>query len=280
MRTVLLLATAAACAWWANPADAQQTRTERRVIVVQPQHGGAEEGDVYVSGEDRALNERDYRGRGRWVEGEWTPDRRRFEGVYEVDERARQSRGGYRNGASYDGPPQRGYEDGYEDNGRWSDEDMMRQCRSGGGAAGAGIGGVVGGAIGNRVAGRGNRRVGTVVGAVAGAAAGAVLERSIDRRACDAWQRDYDARARSNQGGGNYQNDGYYQGENYGSYDGGYAYGGMQTIVIPGQPVIIEETETTYETVVVEQARPQVRRRLAPRRVVHRPRPRPRCVCR
>jgi hypothetical protein len=274
MRTVLLLATAAACAWWANPAEAQQTRTERRVVVVQPQHGGAEDSEVYESRDDRAMNERDYRGRGRWVEGEWTPDRRRFEGVYEVDERGR-GHDDDRRGASYDGPrgdydgpPQRGYNEG-----RWSDEDMMRQCRGGGGAAGAGIGGVVGGVVGNRVAGRGNRTAGTLAGAAAGAVAGAVIERSIDSRACREWQRDYDSRSRYSQGGR-------YEDDSYGRYDDGYGYGGMQTIVIPGQPVIIEETETTYETVVVQQARPRVRHRVAPRRAVHRPRPRPRCVCR
>jgi hypothetical protein len=275
MRTALLVATAISCAWWANPAEAQQTRTERRVIVVQPQHGGAEDGEVYVSGDDRALNEHDYRRRGRWVEGEWTPDRRRFEGVYEVDEHGL-PHGGARHGASYDGPP-RGYDGDSYEQGRWSDEDMMRRCRGGGGVTGAAVGGLAGGAIGNRVAGRGNRRVGTAVGAVAGAALGAVIERTADRRACEAWQRDYDARTRYERG---YGSGDYYQGGNYGAYDGGYAYGGMQTIVIPGQPVIIEETETTYETVVVPQPRPQVRRRVAPRRVVHRPRPRPRCVCR
>jgi hypothetical protein len=114
-----------------------------------------------------------------------------------------------------------------------------------------------------------------VVGAVAGAAAGAAIERSADARACAEWQRDYEFRtSRYGHGGG------HYQGGGYSSYEGGYAYGGMQTIVIPGQPVIIEETETFYEEVVVAQPRPRVRHRVAPRRTVHRPRPRPRCVCR
>ena len=270
MRTMLLVATAATCAWWASSAEAQQTRTERRVIVVQPDQASADH-DVYVSGDDRALNERDYRGR--WVEGEWTPDRRRFEGVYEVDERAGPPpRGPYREGHRRDrGDEWRGA--GF-DAGRWDDEEMMRRCRGGGGVTGAAIGGVAGGAIGNRVAGRGNRTVGTVVGAVAGAVAGAAIERSADARACEQWSRDYEARTRYGHGGG------YYQGGDYAAYDGGYAYGGMQTIVIPGQPVIIEETETTYENVVVHEARPRVRHRVAPRRTVHRPRPRPRCVCR
>lgn len=274
MRTMLLLATAATCAWLATSAQAQQTRTERRVVIVQPQHDADEDGAVYVSRDDRALNEHDYRGRGRWVEGEWTPDRRRFEGVYEVDEEGRrlgrERHSADRHGASYEGPAP-AYDDG-----RWDDEDMMRRCRRDDGLGGAAIGGVVGGVIGNRVAGRGNRTVGTVIGAVSGAAAGALIDRSEDARRCDAWHRDYTAR--SSRGGTYYGGD--YAGGGYASYEGGYAYGGMQTIVIPGQPVIIEETETIYEEVIVPQPRPRVRHRVAPRRAVHRPRPRPRCVCR
>jgi hypothetical protein len=273
MRTLLLLATAAAMAWTAQSAEAQ-TRTERRVVVVQP-HNAEEDGDVYMNGDDRVLTERDYRG-GRWVEGEWTPDRRRFEGVYEADPEARRGppphRGrhsehrGDRHGASYDGPPP-----GYE-GGRWSDEEMMRRCRPDNGLGGAAIGGVAGAAVGNRVAGRGNRRIGTAVGAVAGAAVGAALDRAEDRRGCDAWYRDYQSRGR-------YQTDGYYEGGYEGGYDYGYG-GGTQTIIIPGQPVIIEETETIYETVTVAPARQRVRHRPAARRTTHRPRPRPRCTCR
>jgi uncharacterized protein YcfJ len=272
MRTLLLLATAATVAWMAQDAQAQ-TRTERRVVVVQPQHGAPDDAEVYRSGDDRALNERDYRGR--WVEGVWTPDRRRFEGVYEVDDRAGPPpRGpmrmdhhrGERRGADFDGP-----RDSYDRDGGWDDEEMMRRCnRRGGGATGAVAGGVLGGVAGNRLGRRGNRGVGTAVGTVAGAVAGAVIERAVNNRGCDDWYRDYQARSSR----------GSYERYDEGAYDQGYSYGGMQTIVIPGQPVIIEETETTYETVVVEQARPRVRHRAAPRRVVHRPRPRPRCTCR
>lgn len=293
MRTILLLATAATAAWWADGASAQhrnaEVRTERRVIVVNPQHAN-NDGAVYVNGDDRMLTEGDYRGR--WVEGEWTPDRRRFEGVYEVDanaprngpQRARHS-GGHNGGgadydrdydrddhARYDGPPP------MRDGGRYADDDMMRRCRRDNGVGGAAIGGIAGGVIGNRVAGRGDRRIGTVVGAVAGAAVGAAVDRGEDRRACDAWYRDYESRSRYAQQDVNYR--GGYQGGEYAGYDSGYSYGGgMQTIVIPGQPVIIEETETYYEDVVVATARPRVRHRAAPRRVV-RARPRPRCVCR
>jgi hypothetical protein len=267
MRTLLLLATAATLAWTASDAQAQ-SRTDRRVVVVQP-HQAEEDGDVYVSGDDRVLTEGDYRGRGRWVEGEWTPDRRRFEGVYEVDEDTgpppRHARHGNRHGADYDAPPQ-----GYQ-GGRYPDEEMMRRCRGDNGLGGAAIGGVVGGVLGNRVGGRGNRRVGTAVGAVTGAAVGAAVDRAEDRRACAAWARDYEARSRYDRGYDGYE----------GGYDDGYGYGGgTQTIVIPGQPIIIEETETIYETVTVAPPRQRVRHRVAPRRTAHRPRPRPRCTCR
>jgi hypothetical protein len=278
MRTLLLLATAATAAWMASDAEAQ-TRTERRVVVVQPQ-GGDQDAEVYQSGDDRMVTERDYRGR--WVEGEWTPDRRRFEGTYEIDERAGppprgphrvDHHGGDRHGASYDGPPA-GYRAVPDHGGRgWDDEDMMRRCNSrGSGATGGVLGGVAGGVIGNRLGRRGNRGVGTAIGAVAGAAAGAAIERTADRRGCDEWYRDYQRRSSR---GGSYET---YEGYEAGGYDYGYG-GGVQTIVIPGQPVIIEETETTYEDVVVQRARPHVHRRPA-RRPVHRPRPRPRCVCR
>lgn len=262
MRTLLLLASAATLAFLTQEAEAQ-TRTERRVVVIQPDQI-PDEAEVYHGSDDRALTERHYRGR--WVEGEWSPDRRRFEGVYEVDERA--------------GPPPRGPlrqphvrpAADLDDRG-WDDEEMMRRCnRRGSGVAGGVIGGIAGGVLGNRIAGRGDRRIGTAIGAAAGAVAGAAIERSADRRGCDDWYRDYQRRMSYGYGGGSY--DGY---ENYGY---GYGYGGAQTIVIPGAPIIVEETETTYETVTVAQPRPRVRHRAAPRRVVHRPRPRPRCVCR
>jgi hypothetical protein len=272
MRTLLLLATAATAAWMASDAQAQsQPRTERRVIVVQPQ-GGPADAEVYQSGDDRMVTERDYRGR--WVEGDWSNDGRRFEGVYEVDQRAGPPpRGPHRtdrHGADFDGPPP-----GYRavpdagPRGRWNDEEMMRRCgRGSSGATGAALGGVAGGVIGNRLGRRGNRGVGTAIGAAAGAATGAVIERTAARSGCAEWERDYQAR---------YSRGGY---ETYEGYEDGYGYGGgVQTIVIPGQPVIIEETETFYEEVAVARPRQRVRHRPA-RRTVHRPRPRPRCTCR
>ena len=84
---------------------------------------------------------------------------------------------------------------------------------------------------------------------------------------------------------GYYTQGGYVDGPTYvgggEAYGQGYGYmpGATTTIVIPGQPVIIEETETTYETVSVPMV---TRARVAPRRVVHRAAPRHvvRCTCR
>ena len=68
-------------------------------------------------------------------------------------------------------------------------------------------------------------------------------------------------------------------------YPGGYAVEGYTEVVTQGAPVVVEETETTYETV----RQPVVRRaRVAPRATVrvHRPATarraptRPRCICR
>ncbi len=85
--------------------------------------------------------------------------------------------------------------------------------------------------------------------------------------------RDYD-NGRYDDGGRYYDEDRRYADARYG-YD--YIQGAPTTIVIPGQPVIIEETETTYETVTI--AAPRIRS--APR-AAHRPavRRRPSCNCR
>lgn len=298
MRTLLLVGVAAVAAFASQAAEAnhrtsggETVRSERRVIVVDSASAG--DATVYRSSADRELAERDYRGR--W-EGEWqgtwhAEDGRSYEGRY---------RGNYdgERGASYDAPPpeMRDYRGEYRgerrermdhreryerheriDRRNWSDADWERYCRRDSGAGGAVIGGVVGGVAGNRIAGRGNRTAGTLIGAGVGAIAGAAIDRAEDRRACESWwsrssQRDYRGRGDSYYGGGYAYEGGYYSG-------GGYEYAGMQTIVIPGAPIIIEETETTYETVHVAPARARV----APRRAVRpraAPRPRPRCVCR
>ncbi len=266
MRTVFLLTAAALVGITAQPADAQQRRTERRVVVIQPDQA-PQDGEVYSSREDRDITEADYRGRwnGQWT-GQWVaPDGRRYEGTYE---------GAYE--GQRDGPPVRARHDGHGD-GRhggpgpmrgvdYDDAAMADRCRSQGGAIGAVAGGLAGGLLGRTVAGRGNRTVGAAVGAVAGAAAGAAIERSSERRRCEDWYNDYQRR---NSGG--YAHGGY--------AEGGYEYGGGQTIIIPGAPVIVEETVTEYEDVVVAQP---ARRRVSTRRPVRRAavrRPRARCHC-
>lgn len=260
MRTLLLLATAAAFAWMADDAQAQQTRTERRVVVIQPD--APADAEVYRDGADRVITERDYRGRwtGEW-QGEWDRDGRRYEGRYEGE----YERDGRMAPPPHGRPHMERHERRVYD---WNE--MERMCRRDDGIGGAAIGGVAGGLIGNRVAGRGNRTVGTAVGAVAGAAAGAAIDRAEDRRACEAYWQHRDGARR-----GGYTTYGGDYGYDYGDY--GY---GTVTTVIPGAPVIVEETETTYETVTVPIARQ--RARVAPRRHVvrARPRPRPRCTCR
>lgn len=310
MRTLLLVGIAAVAAISADVAKANHEggpRTERRVIVVSGASGGDEA--VYRSGDDRVLAESDYRGR--W-QGEWSgswedAEGRRYNGTYE---------GAYDagRGARYDGPPPeaeadrrdgRRYhreerrEERRETRRDYSDADLARLCRRDDGVGGAAIGAVVGGVAGNRIAGRGNRTEGTLLGAAGGAIAGAIIDRAEDGRCRDYWRR---AESRDYREDG-YRYDGYeYRGGRYGrgdGYDGrsyesssssygyeggyyqggGYYGGGVTTIVIPGAPIIIEETETTYESVTV--AAPAPRARTAPRRVHPRARaPRPRCVCR
>jgi uncharacterized protein YcfJ len=305
MRTLLLVGIAAVAAISADAAKANHDggqHSERRVIVVS----GASSGDeaVYRSGDDRVLAESDYRGR--W-QGEWSgswedAEGRRYNGTYE---------GAYDagRGARYDAPPpeadrrdDRRYrrEERREIRRDYSDADLARLCRRDDGVGGAAIGAVVGGVAGNRIAGRGNRTEGTLLGAAGGAIAGAIIDRAEDGRCQDYWQRTDSRDGRH----GDYRHDRYrhedrrYDGYGYrGGYayeagssygyesgyyqDGGYYGGGVTTIVIPGAPIIIEETETTYETsTVVSTAQ---RARTAPRRVHRRapaPRPRPRCVCR
>lgn len=288
MRTFLLVGIAALAAISADAAYATHgahtsTRVERRVIVVDGNQ--TEDAEVYRSADDRAPTEGDYRGRwnGQW-NGTWeTPEgqvyRGQYDGSYDAEEQ----------GARHATRPLRRDSEGriqHREPYRTSDDDLSRLCRRDDGVGGGIIGGVVGGVAGNRIAGRGNRTAGTLIGAGVGAIAGAVIDRAEDRRACDEYWRRTDSRRyetygsgdRNYHGSGDRYEGGYYEsGYSRGAYGYDYIPGPMTTIVIPGQPVIIEETETTYETVTVA-----ARARVAPRRRVHRaaPRPRARCTCR
>lgn len=282
MRTLLLVGIAGIAALTADAAHANhgaETRVERRVIVVD----GTSRGDeaVYRSGDDRVLAESDYRGRwdGEWS-GDWDDSRETYEGTYHG--RYDRSHDADRTDRSHSRRRVRHQE---RREVRYSDDDLARICRRDDGVGGAAIGAVVGGVAGNRIAGRGDRTAGTLLGAAGGAIVGAVIDRAEDGRCNDYWRRvdsdgGYRHRDYRHDGGYGYRGDygsrgGYYES---GYSEGGYYGGGTTTIVIPGQPTIIEETETTYETVTV--AAP--RARAAPRRHVRRApaRPRPRCVCR
>ena len=191
-------------------------------------------------------------------------------------------------------------------------------CRPGNGtagAAGAAVGAVVGGVAGNRIAGRHERLAGTMIGAGVGALAGIAVDRAASRNNCGSNARGngYAEGYADDRGYAGYEGRGYedhgedrredhdnyreYAGRGHGGHavahgqnGGGYAYSGagydygygaptVTTIVVPGQPIIVEETETTYETVTL--AAP--RARVAPRRPARRAvvaRPRPRCTCR
>jgi hypothetical protein len=263
MRTLVLVGIAAVAALAADkamanpPADnaATTTRSERRVIVVDR----VSDGEALVYG-DRTMRDSAYRGR--W-NGEW-------QGAWEQGATPPRYRGTYQ--GTYEGAPQGGYRG---ERAVYSAEDMERMCRRDDGVGGAAIGAVAGGVVGNRVAGRGNRTAGTVVGAAAGAVAGAVIDRAEDTnrmRACEAWWA-------HSQRGAAYAPPAYGYGYDAPGYDG---YATQSGYWVAGTPVVVEETETTYETVAV--AAP-VRARVAPRpraRVVHRvaPRPRPVCGCR
>lgn len=293
MRTLLLVGIAGIAALTADAAQAnhgaETTRVERRVILVD----GTSRGDeaVYRSGDDRVLAESDYRGRwdGEWSGG-WDDNRETYEGTY----RGRYDRDGHadRDDRAHSARRTRHQE---RREVRYSDDDLARICRRDDGVGGAAIGAVVGGVAGNRIAGRGDRIAGTLLGAAGGAIVGAVIDRAEDARCNGYWRRadsdggyrhrEYRHDTRRDDRGydyrGDYGSDGYgYQGGYYesGYSEGGYYGGGVTTIVIPGAPTIIEETETTYETVTL--AAP--RARAAPRRHVRRApaRPRPRCVCR
>ncbi|MEQ1509566.1 MAG: glycine zipper 2TM domain-containing protein [Sphingopyxis sp.] len=312
IRTLLLVGIAAiaavsADAAYANHDGHSSVRTERRVIVVDGNN--AEDAEVYRSADDRAPTEGDYRGRwnGQW-NGTWeSPEgqiyRGQYDGSYDPNaEGARHvTRPLYRDREGrviHRAPAHR--------TGNWSDDDLSRMCRRDDGVGGGLIGGVVGGVAGNRIAGRGNRTAGTLIGAGVGAIAGSAIDRAEDRRACDDYWRRTDGRRYGaaygsgdrrydtsyGSGDRNYRDDHYRSGRHHrddryndGGYESGYyGYdyipGPATTIIIPGQPVIIEETETIYETVSV--AAP--RARVAPRRRVHRAAPRPRararCSCR
>lgn len=291
--TFLLAGVAAAAALLADGAQAQQRHVQQRTIIVD----GASVGDVdvYRSDADRAPAEGDYRGR--WQgQGYEASD----EGVYDTRDARRHHR------SLHDDRRVRTHS-----RAGWSEADWARHCRRDNGVGGAVIGAVVGGVAGNRIAGRGNRTAGTLIGGGGGALAGMAIDRAEDNRGCEGyWQAHgrgdarHDGRRvvrRYNRGGapyvngggydygyssgGSYDYSGYessgYQSSTYagGSEVIGYAPGATQTIVIPGQPVIIEETETFYETVTTPAV---TRARVAPRRAVHRPRPRvrARCTCR
>lgn len=370
MRTLLLVGIAGFAAWHADSALANhydESRVERRVTII---NGTVPQDEVvYVSSDDRVPTEYDYRGRwqgewnGRWIDGDPRAYEGTYEGTYEPGHDAR--------GAPYAAPTRvrersttRSRNSARREDARrndvrhYSDAEMARMCRPDNGLGGAAIGGVVGGVVGNRVAGRGNRTAGTLLGAGAGALAGAVIDRSEDRRACDAWLRSRPVEYRSS-------NEGYSAGYGYpvagypvayrsngvryrsAAADGitrgwvlpgsdrvftseelsdlcvtgarnvatdsglcdtwasetsgyaattGYVAGGETAYATGGvtytqpmlvgysAPVIIEETETWYETVAVPAARPAVRRSTPVRRTAARRAPAPRatarCVCR
>lgn len=364
MRTLLLVGIAGFAAWHADAALANQpgeahSRVERTITVINGEL--PQDAQVYMSGDDRALTEADYRGRwqgewnGRWVDA----DGRAYEGTYEGNYDA--NRGGY---VTNDAPPpprghgrnrervaprapapgtyEAGYGAGYGvDYGPagYGDANVARRSSADNGVGGAVIGGIVGGVVGNRVAGRHNRTAGTILGAGVGAVAGAVIDQAEDRGR-DGYARGdrYRGGDRHHGGtrGGNVRYD--YAGYRYGtrgqehvyserelSYlcegtgpvapidqsaiDGGlceawfssrggnwsashgnastytassgYAASSGGFVVMQGAPTIIEETETTYETVTIPAV---TRTRAAPRRVAHRRpavrRAAPRCTCR
>lgn len=300
--TFLLVGVAAAAALLTDDAHAQQRQVQQRTIIVDRASAGDVE--VYRNDADRAPAEGDYRGRwqGEW-QGQWQDaEGRTYNGTYE---------GAYDAPGQADARRHRSRHDDRRDSRRvrsdsrvgWSEADWARHCRRDNGVGGAAIGAVVGGVAGNRIAGRGSRTEGTLIGAGVGALAGLAIDRAEDGRGCEGyWQahgRGVDSRRvvrRYSRGGAPYVNGagydyGYSSGGSYdySGYEGssyaygsevvGYAPGASQTIVIPGQPVIIEETETFYETVTTPAV---TRARVAPRRTVHRARPRvrARCTCR
>lgn len=276
---IAALVTLSACPAFANHTRGETRQVERRVIVIDGQ--AAQDEAVYRSAADRAPAEVEYRRR--HVHSDvHNPMPQRDDSLTEEEARMdweqRDAHWHYQDGewhrrdaewhdARGDAGPRRVHATGREERTRYSEAELERLCRRDDGVGGAVIGGAVGGIIGNRVGGRGNRTVGTVVGAGVGAVVGATIDRSEDRGACAAyWQ--------SRDGMRHHQAGGYYADSRYG-YD--YVMSAPTTIVIPGAPIIIEETETFYETVTVNRPRARV----APRRHV-RPavRPRPRCVCR
>lgn len=305
--TFLLVGVATAAALLTDGAQAQQRSIQQRTIIVDRASAG--DVDVYRNDADRLPAEGDYRGRwqGEW-QGQWQDaEGRTYNGTYEGAYDARDQ------DARHDGDARRHHRSRHDDRrdsrrvrsdsrAGWSEADWARHCRRDNGVGGAAIGAVVGGVAGNRIAGRGSRTEGTLIGAGVGALAGLAIDRAEDGRGCEGyWQahgRQDNRRVvrRYSRGGAPYVNGGgydygYSSGGSYDSsgYEGssysygsevvGYAPGATQTIVIPGQPVIIEETETFYETVTT----PAVTRvRVAPRRAVHRPRARvrARCTCR
>lgn len=287
MRTLLHVGIASLVVAVATPALANHrpstTHTERRVVVVDGHVD--EDASVYRSAADRYPTEADYRGRYRRDDTRSYEERRAEWESRDARYHDQDQEWHARDGEWHEGDPRlenRGEYDSRHQRTervtRYSDDDLARMCRRDDGVGGALLGGVVGGVVGNRVAGRGNRTAGTILGAGVGAVAGAVIDRAEDRNACRDYGQRVDAR--------NYYErdrdyvDGYYRDSRYASAGYGYDYvqGAPTTIIIPGQPVIIEETITEYETVTVATPRARVTpRRPAVRRPVAR---RPRCTCR
>lgn len=304
MRTLLHVGIASLVVAVATPALANHrghaTRTERQVIVVDGQ--AEQDADVYRSAADRYTTEAEYRSHYDANDPRSYEERRAEWEARDSNYHDQDAEWHARDGEWHEGDARSSRSGDYDRERhrntrvtRYSDADLARMCRRDDGVGGGLIGGVVGGVVGNRVAGRGNRTVGTILGAGVGAVAGAVIDRAEDRNACrDYWQRveggryhdrsgGYDVRYQGDgryAGGERYQSGGYYEEERYASAGYGYDYvqGSPTTIVIPGQPVIIEETITEYETVTVATPRARVvPRRPAVRRPVVR---RPRCTCR
>lgn len=249
--------------------------------------GGA---DRYpVEGEYRRVEDGDYQGRwtGTWDGTYEAPDGRVYEGQYRGTYEGERGTsyapaphgGGYRPGAQTGAGPAYAFD-------AREDARMARICGEQG-LGGAAIGAVAGGIAGNRIAGRGNRLGGTLIGAGVGGIIGNVIDRAEDRERCNAW-RSWRSSQSHSQHGGTYYPGGYpapapypYPGApNVTTYhQGGYGYYSpgviVTTIITPAAPVTetVTTTTTRYETVYVNRARH------APKKRVHKPRPKPRCVC-
>jgi Nickel/cobalt transporter regulator/Glycine zipper 2TM domain len=204
---------------------------------------------------------------------------------------------------------------GYRDEARpvRYEEEAAPRRKSDGGIIGAVVGGVVGAVAGNLIAGPGNRLAGSLIGGGVGLLGGHLIGKASERRGeryvGDRNARDYEVRDRRNlpydngyrgrgQDGdvtadgrwsGTYERNGnrgrpshwVSRGGEYGGprtvySGGGYGYGGGETVVtIQSAPVVTTTTYTTEEVVYASAPR----RRVAVRKAVWRPRPKPRCIC-